>query len=94
MEEFPFQLIIIGTNWGRIHVLDHQGNKVKEFASHNNPVTMIDMDNNGDYIASCSHDRRVSKFISGRLKNVIYLICKSLNIYNSIQFRFFMAPCN
>lgn len=53
------KLIIIGTNWGRIYVLDHLGNKVKEFASHTNPVTMLDMDGNGDYIASCSHDRKV-----------------------------------
>ncbi|XP_045596774.1 vacuolar protein sorting-associated protein 41 homolog isoform X1 [Procambarus clarkii] len=53
------KLIIVGTNWGRIHVLDHQGNKVKEFSPHSNPVTMLDMDANGDYIASCSHDRKV-----------------------------------
>lgn len=51
--------MIIGTNWGRIHVLDHQGNKVKEFSPHSNPVTMLDMDDNGDYVASCSHDRKV-----------------------------------
>ncbi|CAL4184393.1 unnamed protein product, partial [Meganyctiphanes norvegica] len=54
------KLMIIGTNWGRVHVMDHQGNKVKEFAPHSGPVTMIDMDMNGDYIASCSHDRKVS----------------------------------
>lgn len=53
------KLMIIGTNWGRIHVLDHQGNKVKEFSPHSNPVTMLDMDDNGDYVASCSHDRKV-----------------------------------
>lgn len=41
------KLIIIGTNWGRIHVLDHQGNKVKGFNPHSSPVTMIDMDDNG-----------------------------------------------
>lgn len=59
-QTFCFQLMIIGTNWGRIHVLDHQGNKVKEFSPHSNPVTMLDMDDNGDYVASCSHDRKVS----------------------------------
>ncbi|XP_066945060.1 vacuolar protein sorting-associated protein 41 homolog [Macrobrachium rosenbergii] len=53
------KLMIIGTNWGRIHVLDHQGNKVKGFHPHSGPVTMIDMDDNGDYVASCSHDRKV-----------------------------------
>lgn len=53
------KLIIVGTSWGRIHVLDHQGNKVREFAPHNSPVTQLDLDANGDYIASCCHDRRV-----------------------------------
>ncbi|KAB7507228.1 Vacuolar protein sorting-associated protein 41-like protein [Armadillidium nasatum] len=53
------KLLILGTNWGNIHVLDHQGNKIKHFKEHTGPVTMIDMDSSGDYIASCSHDRRV-----------------------------------
>lgn len=54
-----YKLIIVGTSWGRIHVLDHQGNRVRELASHTSPVTQLDLDGNGDYIASCCRDRRV-----------------------------------
>lgn len=53
------KLLIIGTSWGRVHVLDHQGDRVREFAPHSAPVTHLTLDANGDYVASCCKDRRV-----------------------------------
>ncbi|KAK3862858.1 hypothetical protein Pcinc_031314 [Petrolisthes cinctipes] len=53
------KLVVVGTNSGHVHVLDHQGNRVREFWLHSRPVTMLNLDGNGDYLASCSHDRKV-----------------------------------
>lgn len=55
----------MGTHWGRIHVLDHQGNKIqsKTLQGHTVAVNQISIDQKGDYIASCSDDGKI--FISG-----------------------------
>ncbi|XP_070565310.1 vacuolar protein sorting-associated protein 41 homolog [Ptychodera flava] len=56
------KFLAVGTHWGIVHVLDHQGNSIsnKEFASHTTTVNQISLDDNGDYIASCSDDGRVA----------------------------------
>ncbi|GBP30829.1 Vacuolar protein sorting-associated protein 41 homolog [Eumeta japonica] len=62
------KFICLGTQWGVIHLLDHEGNtvpfgshdpKVKELQAHAIAVNKISVDINGDYIASCSDDGKV-----------------------------------
>uniref|UniRef100_A0A1B6C2S4 RING-type domain-containing protein n=1 Tax=Clastoptera arizonana TaxID=38151 RepID=A0A1B6C2S4_9HEMI len=55
------KFICIGTHFGMIHLLDHQGNSIryKELRAHTVAVNQISIDINGDYIASCSDDGKV-----------------------------------
>ncbi|XP_073944885.1 vacuolar protein sorting-associated protein light [Choristoneura fumiferana] len=61
------KFICLGTQWGVIHLLDHEGNTVplsqdgrdKELQAHAIAVNKISVDLNGDYIASCSDDGKV-----------------------------------
>ncbi|PSN43945.1 hypothetical protein C0J52_03761 [Blattella germanica] len=57
--------VCVGSHWGMIHLLDHQGNNVrsKELHAHTVVVNQISIDQNGDFIASCSDDGKV--FIYG-----------------------------
>ncbi|XP_072029867.1 vacuolar protein sorting-associated protein 41 homolog isoform X2 [Amphiura filiformis] len=63
------KFLAIGTHWGAVHVIDHQGNTIegKEFNKHTTTVNQISLDRNGDYIASCSDDGRVA--ITGLYEN-------------------------
>lgn len=51
----------MGTEWGRVHLLDHQGNSIKnkQLRHHSVCVSAISIDLAGEYIASCSHDGKV-----------------------------------
>lgn len=51
----------IGTKLGRIHIFDHQGNKVnrQELCFHLKSVDCISIDERGEYFASISSDRLV-----------------------------------
>ena len=55
------KFLALGTHWGVVHVLDHQGNNIrnKEFPSHTTTVNQISIDSYGEYVASCSEDGRV-----------------------------------
>eukprot|EP00794_Sanderia_malayensis_P011371 gene11371-12556_t len=55
------KFLALGTHWGVVHVLDHQGNNIrsKEFPSHTTTVNQISIDVHGEYVASCSEDGRV-----------------------------------
>ncbi|CAH3999461.1 vacuolar protein sorting-associated protein 41 homolog [Pieris brassicae] len=61
------KFICLGTQWGVIHLLDHEGNTVpispdhnhKDLQAHAIAVNKISVDQNGDYIASCSDDGKV-----------------------------------
>lgn len=60
------KFICLGTQWGVIHLLDHEGNTVpiapggeRELQAHAIAVNRISVDHNGDYIASCSDDGKV-----------------------------------
>ena len=55
------KFLALGTHWGVVHVLDHQGNNIrnKEFPSHTTTVNQISVDMYGEYVASCSEDGRV-----------------------------------
>lgn len=59
------KFVCLGTHWGTIHLLDHQGNcnRSKGLRTHTVSVNKISIDQNGDFIASCSDDGKV--FISG-----------------------------
>ncbi|RWS13854.1 vacuolar protein sorting-associated protein 41-like protein, partial [Dinothrombium tinctorium] len=52
------KFIALGTNWGRIHILDHNGNRVdKVLTLHGTAVTHISIDEKGNYFVSCSIDK-------------------------------------
>lgn len=61
------KFICLGTQWGVIHLLDHEGNivpitqdgKNKELQAHAIAVNKISVDIKGNYIASCSDDGKV-----------------------------------
>lgn len=55
----------MGSHWGTIHLLDHQGNNIqsKTLQAHTLTVNQISIDQKGDYIASCSDDGKI--FIYG-----------------------------
>lgn len=50
------RMIALGTNDGAVHILDYQGNQVKEFAGHSAKVNDLSFDVEGEYIGSCSDD--------------------------------------
>eukprot|EP00252_Welwitschia_mirabilis_P005003 TRINITY_DN1539_c0_g1_i1.p1 TRINITY_DN1539_c0_g1~~TRINITY_DN1539_c0_g1_i1.p1 ORF type:complete len:997 (-),score=210.12 TRINITY_DN1539_c0_g1_i1:238-3228(-) len=50
------RVIALGTTDGTIHILDYQGNQVKEFAVHSAKVNYLCFDSEGEYIGSCSDD--------------------------------------
>lgn len=56
------KFLAVGTHWGTVHVLDHQGNKVedKEIAKHLTTVNQLSLDSHADYIASCADDGKVA----------------------------------
>ena len=58
------KIIFIGTNWGHIFILDHQGNEVsgQKFPKHMVSINEISVDSKGEYIATCSDDGKV-KFL-------------------------------
>lgn len=59
------KFICLGSHWGLIYVLDHEGNSVesKKLKAHSVSVNQISIDQSGEYIASCSDDGRV--FVHG-----------------------------
>ena len=59
----------MGTHWGTIHLLDHLGNSIesKSLQAHTVAVNQISIDQNGDFIASCSDDGKV--FVYGLYSN-------------------------
>lgn len=52
------KFLCLGSHWGMIHLLDHQGNSIqsKTLQAHTVAVNQISIDHNGDFIASCSDD--------------------------------------
>lgn len=67
------KLFAIGTLHGRIHIFDHQGNKVNrhELCFHLRLVESISIDERGEYLASCSSDRLV-----------VYGLCDGKSYFN------------
>nr|XP_019538216.2 vacuolar protein sorting-associated protein 41 homolog [Aedes albopictus] len=58
------KFLCLGTHWGRIHMLDHQGNRVitalnmglPNYNPHTLSVNKISVDSKGEHIATCSDD--------------------------------------
>ncbi|CAM6096608.1 unnamed protein product [Calypogeia fissa] len=53
------RIIALGTHDGTVHLLDYQGNQVKQFAAHDSTVNELSFDSDGEYIGSCSDDGSV-----------------------------------
>ncbi|KAH7276323.1 hypothetical protein KP509_39G002800 [Ceratopteris richardii] len=53
------RMIALGTHDGTVHLLDYQGNQVKEFAAHTATVNELSFDMIGEFIGSCSDDGSV-----------------------------------
>ncbi|KAL3270997.1 hypothetical protein HHI36_021499 [Cryptolaemus montrouzieri] len=55
------KFICLGSHWGIIHLLDHQGNNIegKELKPHTVGVNQISIDSNGEFIATCSDDGKI-----------------------------------
>ncbi|CAG0885065.1 unnamed protein product [Darwinula stevensoni] len=56
------KFLVLGSHWGMVYVLDHQGNAVrgKEMAIHATSINHLSLDEHGDFIASCSDDGKVA----------------------------------
>ncbi|XP_078448521.1 vacuolar protein sorting 41 [Wolffia australiana] len=50
------RMIALGTRGGVVHILDFQGNQIKEFRSHSATVNDLCFDSDGEFIGSCSDD--------------------------------------
>ncbi|OEL19378.1 Vacuolar protein sorting-associated protein 41-like protein [Dichanthelium oligosanthes] len=54
------RMVALGTHNGTLHILDFQGNQVKEIAAHTATINDISFDADGEYIGSCSDDGTVA----------------------------------
>ncbi|XP_028550466.1 vacuolar protein sorting-associated protein 41 homolog isoform X3 [Dendrobium catenatum] len=75
------RMIALGTHDGTVHILDFQGNQVKEFSSHSATVNDICFDAEGEYVSSCSDDGSVvinSLFTDERMKFEYHRPMKSI----------------
>lgn len=99
----------IGTHWGAVHLLDHQGNTVENSINrrqhtpaHMVSVNQISIDKKGEYIASCSDDGIV--VISGlytdehnqkfNMERAVKTIALDPNVQNSESDRRFIIGDN
>jgi vacuolar protein sorting-associated protein 41 len=56
------KVIFVGTAWGDLYILDHEGNinSHRRFPKHIVGINRISVDNKGEFIATCSDDGQVS----------------------------------
>uniref|UniRef100_A0A0D9XYG1 Vacuolar protein sorting-associated protein 41 homolog n=2 Tax=Leersia perrieri TaxID=77586 RepID=A0A0D9XYG1_9ORYZ len=65
------RMVALGTHNGTLHILDFQGNQVKEIVAHTATINDISFDADGEYIGSCSDDGTIvisSLFTDEKLK--------------------------
>ena len=76
------KFFVIGTLYGRIHVFDHQGNKVKgqDLCVHLKSVNDISIDEKGEYLVSCSNDRLVVYGLCDSEHNFVLMPDKPINV--------------
>ncbi|XP_024396785.1 vacuolar protein sorting-associated protein 41 homolog [Physcomitrium patens] len=53
------RMIALGTHDGTVHLLDFQGNQIREFRVHTATVNEVSFDSDGEYVGSCSDDGTV-----------------------------------
>ncbi|KAK3247688.1 Vacuolar protein sorting-associated protein 41 [Cymbomonas tetramitiformis] len=53
------KILALGTHNGNVHLLDFNGNEVKQFAAHSMTVNELCFDSRGEYVGSCSDDGTV-----------------------------------
>lgn len=55
------KILFIGTVWGQLYILDHEGNAVSEqkFPKHMVSINELCVDSKGEYVATCSDDGKV-----------------------------------
>lgn len=72
----------IGTLYGRIHIFDHEGNKVdrQELCVHLKPVNCLSIDDKGEYLVSCSNDRLVVYGLCNSEHNFVLMPDKPINV--------------
>lgn len=75
------KLFAIGTNSGKIHVFDHQGNKVnrQDISVHLKAVRCISIDKKGEYFVSCSDDKLAVYGLCNNEHNFVVLPDKTVN---------------
>lgn len=56
------KILVLGTHWGRIHIMDHDGNKIITKDFHESTVNDVAIDSKEEYIASCGDDGKVNIF--------------------------------
>lgn len=74
-------------------MLDHQGNclrqgnYIRQFTNHSGLITMVDMDDKGNFLASCSHDKKVCVCLHLSLKSDKILMVGFYFFDHSILFK-------
>lgn len=58
------KILFLGTSWGELYLLDHEGNAITEqkFPKHMVSINMISVDARAEYIATCSDDGKVRDY--------------------------------
>lgn len=79
------KVIFVGTSWGDLRILDHEGNvnSHQKFPKHIVGINQISVDNKGEYIGTCSDDGQVIKTFKLSLQLVV----------NSFYFRSTLTVC-
>jgi vacuolar protein sorting-associated protein 41 len=59
------KVIFIGTSWGDLFIIDHEGNinSHQRFPKHIVGINQISVDDKGEYIGTCSDDGQVRSAI-------------------------------
>ncbi|KAJ1675583.1 Vacuolar protein sorting-associated protein 41, partial [Spiromyces aspiralis] len=53
------RFIVLGTHWGKVYILDFEGNEVRSWSLHSATVNCVCVDAQNEYVASASDDGRV-----------------------------------
>lgn len=56
------KIIVLGTHWGQVYILDHEGTKTMSKENHQTTVNDVVIDPKQEYVASCGDDGKVCIF--------------------------------
>lgn len=56
-------MILVGTSWGDLHILDHEGNvnSHQKFPKHIVGINQISVEEKGEFAGTCSDDGQASE---------------------------------